>query len=106
MFCGMMFREIISFVHVATFPKHVKLALAHMVMDPVKAHVNGFGPLLFDSISGDASGGAVVSLWIGIASWGWPSSSRQTWIGQASLPLKYVALSLALAALDKTLRMI
>ena len=46
----------------AAFPKHVKLAVAHTVTDPVKAHVNGFGPLLFDSIGGDASGGAVVSL--------------------------------------------
>ena len=62
MFCGMMFREIISFVHVAALPKHVKLALAHTVSDPVEAHVNGFGPLLFDSVGGNASGGNVVSL--------------------------------------------
>jgi hypothetical protein len=59
---GMMLREIISFVHVASFPKYVKLALAHTVSDPVKAHVDGFGPLLFDSIGGNASGSNVVSL--------------------------------------------
>lgn len=68
---GMMLREIISFVHVAAFPKNVKLAFAHMVSDPVKVHVNGFGPLLFDSIGGNASVGNVVSLdkhcWLGVA---------------------------------------
>jgi hypothetical protein len=43
---GMMLREIISFVHVAAFPKNVKLALAHTVSDPEKVHVDGFGPFV------------------------------------------------------------
>jgi hypothetical protein len=40
----------------------MELALADVVMNPVEAHIDGFGVFLFDGVIGeDASGGAVVS---------------------------------------------
>ena len=59
---GMVFREIIRAVVTAFFPTDYKLALADTVADPVKAHVNGLGSFLLDSVVGDAGGGAVVGL--------------------------------------------
>jgi hypothetical protein len=58
----MVFREIVRAVVTAFFPTNYKLALADTVADPAKAHVNGFGSFLFDSVIGDTGGGAVVRL--------------------------------------------
>jgi hypothetical protein len=40
----------------------VKLALSNTIANPVKAHIDSFGPFLFDDVVGDTRGGAVVSL--------------------------------------------
>jgi hypothetical protein len=56
MFC----KVIIHFVEEAAFPIDVELALTDVVANPVKAHSNSFRAFLFESIVGDASGGAVV----------------------------------------------
>jgi hypothetical protein len=58
----MVFREVIGAVVAVFFPTNHKLALADTVADPVKAHVNGFGSFLFDSVIGNTGGGAVVGL--------------------------------------------
>jgi hypothetical protein len=58
----MVFREIIRAGETAFFPTNYKLALADTVANPVKAHVNGLGSFLLDSVVGDAGGSAVVSL--------------------------------------------
>ena len=42
-------REVIRKVVTARFPMDYELALLDSVSNPVKAHVNGFGPFLFDS---------------------------------------------------------
>jgi hypothetical protein len=57
---GMMFSKIIGLVKSAGFPIDMELALADTVANPVETHIDGFGALLFDSIVGNASGGAVV----------------------------------------------
>jgi hypothetical protein len=44
------------------FPTNDKLALANMITNPIKAHVDDFGSFLFDSVIGNAGGGAVVGL--------------------------------------------
>ena len=48
-----------------------ELALLDSVSNPVKAHVNGFGPFLFDSVIGDTFGTGVVGLngsgWLGVS---------------------------------------
>jgi hypothetical protein len=59
---GMVFCKIIHAVETAFFPKDNILALANMITNPLKAHVGGFGSFLFDSVIGNAGGGAVVSL--------------------------------------------
>ena len=56
----MMFCKIIGFVQGAGFPINVELALADAVANPVKAHIDGLGAFLFDSVIGNASCSAVV----------------------------------------------
>ena len=58
----MMFGEIVGLVEGALSPDDVELALADVIADPIKTHVDGFGSFLFDGVSGDAFGGAVVGL--------------------------------------------
>ena len=58
----MVFREIIRAVETAFFPTNDKLALVDMITNPIKAHLDGFGSFLFDSVVGNAGGGAVVGL--------------------------------------------
>jgi hypothetical protein len=58
----MVFCKVIRVVETAFFPTNDKLALANMIMNPIKVHVDGFGSFLFDSIICNARGGAVVSL--------------------------------------------
>jgi len=57
-----MLNEGISFVGGTWLPKDVILALANEIMNPIKLHVNGFGPFLFDVIVGNSSGCGIVGL--------------------------------------------
>jgi len=59
---GMVFGEVIGMIGAAGTPKNVELALADPVVNPIKSHVDGFGPLLFHGVIGNAAGGAVVGL--------------------------------------------
>ena len=67
----MVFGEVISVIEAAFSPKYMELALADAVADPVKTHVNCLGPFLLDSVIGDASSSAIVSLdgcgWLRVA---------------------------------------
>jgi len=67
----MVFGEVIGTIGGAWTPKNVELALADPITDPIKPHVDGFGPFLFHGVIGDAAGGTVVSLkwcgWLGMA---------------------------------------
>ena len=56
----MAFRIINGAVCMSCTPIDLKLALANTIANPIKAHVNGFGAFLFDGVSGDAAGCAVV----------------------------------------------
>jgi hypothetical protein len=58
----MMFGEVISLVERSIFPEDVKLLLVNSVVNPIKMHAGGFGVFLFDSVIGNASSGAVISL--------------------------------------------
>ena len=58
----MVFGEVIGTIGGAWTPKNVELALADPITDPIKTHVDGFGPLLFHGVIGNAAGGAVVGL--------------------------------------------
>ena len=50
----MMLGEVVGLVEAAFLPEDMKLPLANAVADPVKAHVNCLGSLLFDGVIGDA----------------------------------------------------
>lgn len=56
------FGKIISFVLDAFFPIHKELALAYAIADPIEAHIDSLGALLFDAVVGDSSSGAVIGL--------------------------------------------
>ena len=43
-------------------PVHFELALFGSVLDPIEAHIDGFGSLLFDCVISDVRGSAVVGL--------------------------------------------
>jgi len=58
----MVFGEVIGMVGAAGVPKNVELALADPVTNPIKLHVDGFGPLLFHGVIGNSAGSAVVGL--------------------------------------------
>jgi hypothetical protein len=66
-----MFGEIVSQIVAAFAPVDVELALDSAVLEPIKAHVDGFGAALFDSVINDAGGTTVVDLegcrWLGMA---------------------------------------
>jgi len=57
---GMMLCEVIGTVEFAFAPEDLKLALAYTITDPIEAHVDGLGSLLFDGIVGDTASRAVV----------------------------------------------
>ena len=57
-----MFREIICIIIASPPPINQEVTLLDAIADPVKAHVNGFGPPLLDGGIGDACGTCVVSL--------------------------------------------
>ena len=58
----MMLGKVVRFVEAAALPIDMELALADTIANPVEAHIDSFGTLLFDSVVGDAGGSAVVSL--------------------------------------------
>ena len=60
--CRVMFGEVVGLVEAAFLPIDVKLSLANAVADPIKAHVNCLGSLLFDGVIGNACGSAIVHL--------------------------------------------
>lgn len=57
-----MLGEVVGFVESAFLPVYMELALANAIANPVESHVDGFGATLFDSVIGDADGGAIVGL--------------------------------------------
>ena len=57
----MVFSEIVSQISFPWGPIDLKLALGNAVLEPVEAHVNGFGSILFDGVVEDTIGRAVVS---------------------------------------------
>jgi len=59
---GMMFGEVIGKIVFALGPVDEELALADAIADPVKAHVDGFGPALFDGVVGNAGGTGIVGI--------------------------------------------
>ena len=57
--------ELVTEVSAAGFPINEKLAFPSAVLDPIEAHVNGFGYFLFDCAVGEAFRGGVVDAdWI------------------------------------------
>jgi hypothetical protein len=59
-FVRMLFCKVVSLVGCSVFLIDNKLSLAYAVMNPIKAHVHGFGLLLFHTIVCDVSGRGVV----------------------------------------------
>ena len=57
-----MLGEIVSEIVSPSFPMNDELALCDSVPDPIEAHVNCFGTLLFDGGIGDACSACVVCL--------------------------------------------
>ena len=57
---GMVFGVVVRVVGAAGGPMHVEVALTDTVTDPVETHVDGLRAALFDSVVGNAAGGAVV----------------------------------------------
>ena len=60
MFGGVMFCEVISLVALARISVDVELSLSYTVAYPIKAHVHCFQLFLFDGVSSNALGSAVV----------------------------------------------
>ena len=58
----MMLGEVVGHVVDTASPMNDKLALFDSILDPIKAHIHGFGATLLDSIVHDASGAGVVRL--------------------------------------------
>ena len=67
----MMLGKIIGTIGFAFIPENLELALADAITDPIKAHIDGFGSLLLDGVSCNATGSIVVgrhrSGWLGMA---------------------------------------
>jgi len=55
--------KVVSFVCGTRPPEDVILALPYTVPDPIKTHVDGLGPFLFDVVIGNARGCGIVSLY-------------------------------------------
>jgi len=54
--------KIISTVIAAWLPEDVKLALADMIPDPIKVHVDGLGSFLLYSVIGNTIGHTIIHL--------------------------------------------
>jgi hypothetical protein len=59
---GMVLGKVVGEIVFTGMPVNYELALLDSVVDPVKAHVYGFGATLFDRLIGDASGACIVGL--------------------------------------------
>ena len=57
-----MFRVVVCKIVGALAPMDKEMALADAIPHPIKAHIHGFGPSLFDGIIADAGGAGVVGL--------------------------------------------
>ena len=57
----MMLGELVTEVGSAGFTLREELLLAFLILDPIEAHVNSFGALLFNGAVGKAFGGGVVN---------------------------------------------
>ena len=63
---GVVFGEVITFVGASRGPVEMVLALADAILEPVEAHVDGFGTALLDCVREDAMGHSVVCFeWCG-----------------------------------------
>jgi hypothetical protein len=82
---GVMFGKVVGSVGDTAVPVDNELALADAVADPIKTHVHGFGSFLTESLAMPEA--VLLSVTIGVADWGCPSSSRVMRSGTASLPL-------------------
>ena len=59
---GMMFGKVVGEITFSPAPKDLELVLSHSVSHPVKAHVDGFGALLFYRVIDNAFSARVVGL--------------------------------------------
>ena len=62
MFGRMVFGKVIGAIGGTRAPKDVELPLTGAVTNPIKSHVDGLRPLLFDGVIDDAACSAVVRL--------------------------------------------
>ena len=62
MFGRMVFGKVIGAIGVTRAPEDVELPLTSAVTNPIKPHVDGLRPLLFDGVIDDAACSAVVRL--------------------------------------------
>ena len=60
MFGCMVLCKVIGAVDCGLAPVDVILALAHAIANPIKSHVDCFGPFLFDGVIGETGGRGVV----------------------------------------------
>lgn len=67
----MMFGEVVGTVVFTGSPMYVELALAQAVLEPVVAHVDGFGSLHAHGSMKDAMGGGIVGFEWCAARWLW-----------------------------------
>ena len=81
-----MLGEIVTGVSAAGFPINEKLALPGAVLDPIEAHIDGFGYFCF-MVPFAKPSAVELSTWIGVVGCGCPSSWRVVCIGTASWPL-------------------
>jgi len=104
--CGrMVFGEIICMIGVARAPENVELALACVVMNPIKMHVNGLGAFMLDCVIDDAYA-VLLLVCRGVAGCRWPSTSKVMQMGHAICVLRKSAPNSASAALATTCHML
>ena len=71
----MVFGVVVGKVGSAGHPVDEELSLSDSILDPIKAHINGFGSLLFDGLVGKTHGHGIVNLdWRG---WLWVSQFNE-----------------------------
>ena len=64
-----MFCVVITEILAAWAPVNEELPLLRSILDPIKAHIDGFGAFLLDGIVGKTDGGGVVDLHWGRRLW-------------------------------------
>ena len=69
----MVLAKVVAQVSTPWFPTHIELALLDAVLEPVEAHVHGFGMALLDGVIGYTVSTGIVGLegsasgWLGVA---------------------------------------